>query len=183
MQLITDRLIIRPWVLEDIPHYQAMSRDVGYNCFNAPGVLLVKDDQEAAQKIKDRIKVFEESRIGKFPIFEKETGSFVGTCGGNFFDLNGAKEIELGYRMMLNHWGKGYATESARALLHYLLHDLHQQKVCGFALPQNIQSLKILEKLGFVYQNDFMWAGLMHKFYEIVPKEISPSVHNQNTAH
>ncbi|HWU43265.1 MAG TPA: GNAT family N-acetyltransferase [Bdellovibrio sp.] len=163
----TSRLLIRPWTTNDVPHYQAMSFDVGYTCFSPPGIFLVKDESEALQKVNGRIKNFEEHRIGKFLVFEKSSGSFVGTCGGDFFDLRGEKQVELGYRMMLSHWGKGFATEAASALVHYLLSDVKLQSVYGFALHQNQQSLKILEKIGMKYQYDFSWAGLSHKLFRI----------------
>ena len=167
MILKTERLIIRPWTLDDLPHYKAMSIDVGYNCFSPPGIFLVKDENEAAEKIKARIKLFEESRIGKFLIFEKSSGDFVGTCGADFFDLDGAKEVELGYRVMLAHWGKGYATESAKEVVSYLLEEVKLKSVFGFALNQNKQSVKILKKIGFKFLREFMWFALPHQLFEI----------------
>ncbi len=163
----TSRLLIRPWSTDDISHYQAMSRDVGYTCFSTPGFFLVKDDEEAFQKIKVRMKLFDEHRIGKFLIFEKTTHEFVGTCGGDFFEYEGKKQVELGYRMMLSQWGKGFATEAAKALVDYLLHDLNIDVVNGFALHQNHQSLRILEKIGMKYQKDFLWVGIPHRLYKI----------------
>jgi len=163
----TERLLIRPWTAQDVPYYQAMSTDVGYTCFSPPGIFLVKDEAEALQKVNMRIKLFEEHLIGKFLIFEKSSGAFVGTCGGDFFDFNGKKEIELGYRMMLSQWGKGFATESAAALINYLLKDVKASSVFGFALHQNRQSLKILEKIGMNYQQEFTWVGLPHKLYRV----------------
>lgn len=163
----TPRLLIRPWTPDDIPHYQAMSRDVGYTCFSPPGIFLVKDDEEALQKIKTRMKLFDEHRIGKFLMFEKATNEFVGTCGGDFFEYEGKKQVELGYRMMLSQWGKGFATESAKALVGYLLNDVKVGTVNGFALHQNQQSLRILEKIGMKYQKDFLWSGIPHRLYKI----------------
>jgi len=144
-----------------------MSTDVGYNCFAPPGIFLVKDEAEARQKIEIRRKLFDDHRIGKFLIIEKSSGSFVGTCGGDFFELDGRRQIELGYRLLLNHWGKGYATESASALLGYLFREVGCAAVYGFALPQNTQSLKILEKIGMKYQREFLWGGLQHLLYGV----------------
>ena len=163
----TSRLFIRPWREDDITYYQAMSRDVGYNCFSPPGIFLVKDDDEALQKIKIRMRLFDEDRIGKFLIFEKATNEFVGTCGADFFEYEGKKQIELGYRIMLSQWGKGFATESAKAFVDYLLNDVRVGRVNGFALHQNQQSLRILEKIGMKYQEDFLWKGIPHRLYRI----------------
>ncbi len=166
MKIETPRLIIRPWTVDDVSHYQAMSKDVGYNCFSPPGIYLVKNNDEATLKIKDRINLFEKSRIGKFLIFEKSSGDFVGTSGGDFFELDGKREVEIGYRLMLTHWGKGYATEAAQAVVDYFLNKLELSSVYGFALYQNQQSLKILEKVGFTYLKDFIWTNLPNKLYQ-----------------
>lgn len=167
MKIETERLLIRSWGIEDIIYYQSLSSDVGYTCFSPPGIFLVKNEEEAASKVRNRINLYNEHKIGKFLLFEKSTGAFVGTCGGDFFNLDGQKEVEMGYRIMLAHWGKGFATESAMALIDYFLNELKLTNVYDFALYQNQQSLKILEKIGFKYQREFVWEGLPHKLYRV----------------
>lgn len=165
MELKTERLIIRPWNLEDVKHYQAMSVDVGYNCFTPPGVYLVKDEYEALERVRARMKIYTDHKIGKFPMFLKETGEFIGTCGADLFELEGKQERELGYRLMLEHWNKGYATEAARAMVDYLLLDLKLPSVHAFAVYQNPASLRVIEKVGFQYLRDFQWYNLRHRLY------------------
>lgn len=165
MELKTDRLIIRPWRDEDVKHYLAMSVDVGYNCFTPPGVYLVKDQAEALEKVRARMQNFSNFGIGKFPIFLKATGEFIGTCGADKFELEGKPEYELGYRFMLNHWNKGYATESANAVLDYLFKNLKIPQVHAFAVYQNPASLKVIEKVGFTYLRDFQWFNITHRLY------------------
>ena len=165
MEIRTERLIIRPWREEDVKHYLAMSVDVGYNCFTPPGVYLVKDEADALEKVRTRMKIFSDFAIGKFPIFLKETGEFIGTCGADKFELDGKLEYELGYRLMLNHWNKGYATEAARAVLNYLLKDLQLPQLHAFAVYQNPGSLRVIEKVGFTYLRDFQWCNITHRLY------------------
>jgi len=83
------------------------------------------------------------------------------------YQLDGRAEVELGYRLCLNHWGKGYAREAAAAVLRYGFEDMTLQNILGFALPQNRGSLKILEQLRFEYRCDFLHAGLTHRLYEL----------------
>lgn len=165
--LETERLIIRPWQKSDVAYWKAMAMDVGYNVFAPPGSYAVKDNAAAEQKIGARIKLFDEARIGKMPVFEKRCGAFVGTCGGDFFPHNGTEEVELGYRLMLDHWGKGYATEAAKAMLDYLLDDVELRRVYAFVHAKNPQSIRVLEKAGFNYVNEFVWLGLPHKLYRV----------------
>jgi [ribosomal protein S5]-alanine N-acetyltransferase len=167
MILETKRLVLRNWLESDVDSYMVLANDVGYNCFSRPGHFLVHTTEEATRKIRDRINLFNERKLGKFPVFLKETGEFIGTCGLEPCEIAGRVEIELGYRLCLKHWGKGYATESADAVLRYGFGDLNLKKIVAFALPQNKASLKILENLGFQYLNDFVHAELPHRLYEM----------------
>lgn len=167
MQIETERLLIRPWRLDDVPHYRAMSVDVGYNCFATPGIYLVRDEAEARARVQDRMDRFESRGLGKFPLFERGTGRFIGTCGADPFRLDdGTEGVELGYRLMLEAWGQGYATEAARALLGYLHRDLGLATVYGFALAQNAPSVRVLQKTGFRDPRDFVYSGLPHRIYQ-----------------
>src|ERR1700730_3823878 len=144
MILETERLILRDWRESDVNHYMVLSQDVGYNCFSRPGRFLVHTTNEAEREIQERMSLFDERRLGKFPIFLKGTGEFIGTCGLEPFELSGRSEVELGYRLCLRHWGQGYAAEAAGTVLRYGFGHLNCEKIIAFAVPQNRGSLKIL---------------------------------------
>jgi ribosomal-protein-alanine N-acetyltransferase len=167
MILETERLVLRNWMESDVDCYLVLAKDVGYNCFSRPGRFLVRNAEEAKEKIHDMIMLFNKSKLGKFPIFLRQTGEFIGTCGIGPFDFAGQTEVELGYRLCLKHWGNGYARESAAAVLEYGFGDLNLKKIMGLALPQNRTSLRILESLGFQYLRDFNYAELSHRLYEV----------------
>lgn len=171
MQLETERLMLREWREGDADCYMTLAKDVGYNCFSRPGHFLVKNAEEAQTKIQERLDLFHQHKLGKFPVFLKTTGEFIGTCGMEPYKLDGQVEVELGYRLCLKHWGKGYAKEAAAAVLQYGFGDLGFAKIIAFALPQNRPSLKILEALGFRFQREFMHAELPHRLYELSRSE------------
>lgn len=166
MILETERLLLREWRESDVNHYMTLARDVGYNCFSRPGRFLVHNAKEAKVKVRERILLFENHKLGKFPIFLKATGDFIGTCGMEPFAWEGKPEVELGYRLCLNFWGKGYAKEAATAILSYGRSDLKLARIMAYALPQNKASLRILNQLGFRYLGDFLHADLPHCVYE-----------------
>lgn len=166
MVIETPRLILRPWTLRDLTNYERMSKDIGYNCFASPGIYLARDADDLFAKVQQRIKTFDEHGISKFPIFRKNDEAFVGTCGADFFELDGQRELEMGYRLLLDHWGQGYATEAAQAMLSYLLEKLRARSVFGLAVAQNPGSLKVLERIGFRYRAPYVYSGVEHKLYE-----------------
>jgi [ribosomal protein S5]-alanine N-acetyltransferase len=83
------------------------------------------------------------------------------------YELDAGTEVELGYRLCLDYWGKGYAREAAAVVLRYGFEELKLERILGLTLPHNRASLKILETLGFPYRQDFLHAGLKHRLYEI----------------
>jgi [ribosomal protein S5]-alanine N-acetyltransferase len=167
MILETERLVLRNWLESDVNHYLVLASDVGYHCFSPPGRFLVRTAEEAQAKVRERVLLFNDRKLGKFPIFLKDSGEFIGTCGLEPFDLAGQSEVELGYRLCLKFWGKGYAKEAAAAMLSYGLGDLKLARIMAFALPQNRASLRILDQLGFHYLYDFGHADLPHRLYEL----------------
>jgi [ribosomal protein S5]-alanine N-acetyltransferase len=166
MMLETERLILRNWQESDVDHYLVLAGDVGYHCFSRPGRFMVRDAKEAKTRIRERMLLFDRRKSGKFPIFLKESGEFAGTCGIEPFTLDGRLEVELGYRLCLKFWGKGYAKEAAAAMLTYGIGDLKLPKIMAFVLPQNRASVRILEQLGFEYRRDFVHAELVHRLYD-----------------
>ena len=167
LTLETEQLTLRNWQETDVNCYMTLARDVGYNCFSPPGHFLVRTAEEAKEKIQQRMNLFQERRLGKFPIFLRRTGEFIGTCGMEPFALDGQAEVELGYRLCLKHWGNGYAQEAARAILRYGFGPLNRARIMAFVLPQNRASVKILEKLGFNYLHEFLHYDLPHRLYEM----------------
>lgn len=169
MQLETVRLVLRNWRESDVDSYMILASDVGYNCFAPPAYFQVRNQTEAKEKILERIRLFDERELGKFPVFLKQNGEFIGTCGIEPFDMDGQAEVELGYRICLRYWGNGYATEAATAILRHGFGDLNLEKIMALALPQNRASLRVLEKIGFRYLRDFIFFNnLPFRLYEIL---------------
>ena len=167
MKLETERLVLRNWQESDANHYYILGNDVGYNCFSRPGYYLARNMEEASAKVRERMLLFDQSKLGKFPIFLRATGELAGTCGLGPFEMDGRAEVELGYRLCLKFWGQGYASEAAAAMLGYGFGDLKAVRIMAFAVPQNKASLRVLEKLGFAYLRDFLHAEIPHCLYEL----------------
>jgi len=86
----------------------------------------------------------------------KETGKPIGS-GGIFYNST-HNMFELGYCVMRPLWGKGFATEAARAILQFAKQELGQTKFFACHAKENVVSGKILKKLGFVYSNDSSYS-------------------------
>ncbi|MDX1667693.1 MAG: GNAT family N-acetyltransferase, partial [Saprospiraceae bacterium] len=65
--------------------------------------------------------------------------------------LDGSNHTELGYRLLEEYWGCGYATEASRRILEYAFHELQLEEVVAVAVEENRASIKVMEKLGFSF--------------------------------
>ena len=84
--------------------------------------------------------------FGLLAIVERASGRVVGEAGLQF--LEGGPDVELGYTLSHAAWGRGYATEAARAVLRWAFAGLRLERVVAVADPANAASLHVLDKLG-----------------------------------
>lgn len=166
LNLETPRLILRPWSTNDTEHYLTLAKDIGYVCFSSPGQYSA-DEKSVREKLAQRTDLFKTKKMGRFLIFSKETKELMGCCGLQPFTIEGQEEIELGYRLRLQYWEKGYATESAKAVIDDGFSRLKLDRIVAFAVPQNRASIKIIEKLGFKYLKNFNHVEVPHSLYEL----------------
>lgn len=102
---------------------------------------------------------------GKFAVTLSASGEFLGDCGPTWFDVDGVQELEIGYRLLPQHWGKGYATEAASAALAYARNVLHRPDPISLIRPGNIPSRRVAEKNGARFEKTVFWRGFDHCIY------------------
>ena len=102
---------------------------------------------------------------GRWAVYLKSTNDFIGWCGLKYLTESG--EIDLGYRCMKIFWNKGYASEAAKATVEYGLEILNLKCITGRAVPENIASIKILEKCGMEYIGLFEFHDHLAATYQI----------------
>jgi RimJ/RimL family protein N-acetyltransferase len=106
----------------------------------------------------------------------RETGSFIG-----WFHLRpdkiSANEMELGYRLERNVWGRGLATEGSKALLEKAFNNWGYEKVCARTLADNMASRRVMEKAGLSFEFDFHYdADLLHGWVEQERRAVKYSI-------
>lgn len=93
--------------------------------------------------------------MGFLAVAEKESGSFIGLGKIVPFE-NGITEI--GYALLPEFWGKGYASEITRLLIEYARKLGNVDELIGLVNPQNEGSIRVLTKHGFVFCRDIISA-------------------------
>ena len=95
------------------------------------------------------------------------TKEFVGRGGLRHAMVEARDEIELGYGLTADFWGKGLATELARESVRVGFEVLQLPELVSFTLPTNHVSRRVMEKAGFRYERDFTHADLPHVLYRL----------------
>ena len=102
---------------------------------------------------------------GKFAVTLAATGEFLGDCGPTWFDVDGIKELEVGYRFLPQHWGHGFATEAASAVLAYPRRTLNIPNPISLIRPGNLPSRRVAEKNGAHLEKTVFWRDYDHCVY------------------
>ena len=166
--LTTDRLILRPFTIEDVPAQYAMNLDPEVSRYTGDGGVVGIDEIE--RRIKDHVlRDYRVHRFGRMAVVLKETDEMIGFCGLKY--LSDLEEVDLGYRFVQRHWGKGIATEAGRAVLDHGWSDLGLKRVIAWVLPENSGSVRVLDKLGFHYEEAFLEGGQVVHQYAILKEE------------
>lgn len=113
----------------------------------------------------------------------KSTDEFIGFVGLNHpdfdipnFSAESKPVVEIGWRLSAKHWGKGYATEAAKAVLKMAFEELGLNEIVSFTVPDNKRSIKVMEKIGMTrdVRDDFSHPKLtsnhrlsLHVLYKI----------------
>ena len=151
----TERLLLRTWKEEDAEPYYQMNQD--------PRFLEFLPDTISMEQAKEYI-VSTNKRIAKngfsfFAIEEKESGNLAGSLGLEKIEspFPFAPAIKIGWRLAFPYWGRGYATEAAKAVLNYGFYTLGFEEIVSYAVAENHASRRIMEKIGMTrdVQGDF----------------------------
>ena len=95
----------------------------------------------------------------------KSSGELIGDCGCPLQEVEGRNEIEIGYHVRRDLWGKGYATEAAQACMEHAFNRLGAERVISMIRPENQQSRRVAEKNGMICQKIIFWNGFDHCIY------------------
>ena len=164
----TERLILRELEYADENDLFEMDSDPEVHLYieNNP----VKSIDEIQKVIEMLKKQYRENGIARWAVVDKLTNECIGWSGLKYFDepLNNQNNFyELGYRFKKKHWGKGFATESSIAILDYGFKNLNTDTIFAITDPKNVNSKKVLTKLGFDLQETFDYEGDPTDWFEL----------------
>jgi RimJ/RimL family protein N-acetyltransferase len=148
-ELRSERLILRQWRDSDRLPFRQLNADPRVMEF-MPEPLTA----DASDALFDRAQEhFNRHGFGLFAVELIATSAFVGFIGLSIpaFDAHFMPAVEIGWRLAFEHWGKGLATEGARAALGFGFNDLGLEQLISFTVPANLRSRRVMERLGMTH--------------------------------
>lgn len=126
--------------------------------------------QEAAGRLQTERENQRLHGVQYWPVFLLEGEAFAGCCGLRPFPSED-RAYELGVHLLPSYWGRGLATEAARAAIDYAFSSLEAQALFAGHHPENHGSKKVLKKIGFQSIGDHFYppTGLLHPSYRYLP--------------
>lgn len=144
--LRTERLLLRRWTDADREPFAAMNAD--------PAVMRHMQGpmtRERSDDFIDRIEAHWEDRgWGLWAAEVPGSAPFVGYVGLWPAEYLAPGMVEVGWRLMSEHWGQGYATEAAHAALRLGFNDAGLAEIVSFTVPQNVRSWRVMERIGLI---------------------------------
>ncbi len=140
----SERTILRPIELNDNNEIFSYRSDTETNKFQG---WIPKTLQDVNDFISKNPTEFNKSETWfQLVIIEKGNNSIIGDVGVHFIDNH---QCEIGCTLRKNSHGKGFATETLKAVIDFLFNVLDKHRIVGSIDPQNTSSIKLLERLGF----------------------------------
>lgn len=144
----TQRLLLRAWMVPaDV--------DDAFGIFGDPEVMrfiprgVVPHDEMAAFLERLESVAEREPGLGLWPVVEKESRAVVGACG--IVHVPGTHDVEIAWHFARRAWGRGYATEAARAVLAYGFSDLGLPRIYALVDRMNHRSIAVTQRLRMRY--------------------------------
>jgi RimJ/RimL family protein N-acetyltransferase len=162
LPILTDLLVVREFADGDAAELA--------RAFQSPEVLWwdpAPFTHERARAWIARARVgYARSGCGLYAVGLRDDGRLLGDCGLVVRTVEREELVEIGWHLERGAWGRGYATEAARAVL---LHaeSLGVRRVCSLIVPVNARSARVAEKLGMRVERQVVHAGMAHDLWAL----------------
>jgi [ribosomal protein S5]-alanine N-acetyltransferase len=150
--LETERLVLRRLTPDDLDALAVLYRDPEVRRWFPDGTRTLEQTREELAWIIDVYYV--RYGYGLWATILKETGAFIGRCGLLPWEIEGRTEVEVAYLLDPAHWGRGLATEAARAIAEHAFDTLPVDRLICLIDPGNEASRRVATRIGMTLLRD-----------------------------
>ncbi|WP_347017259.1 GNAT family N-acetyltransferase [Acinetobacter seifertii] len=160
--LETDRLILKPFVQEDLSTVIEMLQDKDFMAFSPYGHLTL---EAATTRFFEILEHYKKYNFGKMAVVLKDTHQIIGYCGFETCEVDSKTEAELGFRLIKTQRNKGYIVEASLKLLDDMK-NRNFKHVIAFSEKDNLPAHNLLNKLGFEKTNSSSYMDMDVIFFK-----------------
>ncbi|HEX6709528.1 MAG TPA: GNAT family N-acetyltransferase [Rubrobacter sp.] len=167
--LETERMFLRRMEMSDVDYLMGIFSDpVAMRYY--PGT---KSRQEVEDWVRWTLESYRDHGFGLWAALLKDSGEFVGQCGLTVQEVEGKEEVEIGYLFLRKFWGRGLATEAARASRDHGFR-LGYKRLVSLIDPGNLASRRVAEKTGLTLEKEVWKSNKNICVYAISNDENAP---------
>ena len=159
IKLITKQLTLRPVEEKDAKAIFNYRSDSIMNQYQGWIPKSLDDVHKFINKVSQKIDIVD--TWFQFVIIKNNSNEIIGDVGIHFLDTE-SKQAEIGCTLDKNYHGKGYAAEVLKATINYLFEKLNKHRIIGSIDPQNLKSIRLVERLGFRKEAHFKESILIN---------------------
>ena len=156
MILETERIVLDGWQLHDWKALRPIATDAEVMRYITGGVAW--SDEQIRSFVEKQVKLYSKRGFCRWKLLVKASGEMIGFCGAGFW--RDAEEPEIGWWLARRYWGRGLATEAARAALRDAFERVRLDRVISIARLENTASIRIMEKLQLKRECEFESYGV-----------------------
>ncbi len=160
----TERLCIRKITDADAQKLSIVLADATVMKYSTVGVHC---EQQIHEYIANCQKQYDLNGYGHWAIYNSSTFEFIGVCGLNKHEIDSGEVIHINYRLAANQQGKGYAVESTLGVLDFAKHSLKIDVIHALIEPENISSVKVVNRTGFKFIETSSFRGFKVDVYQV----------------
>jgi ribosomal-protein-alanine N-acetyltransferase len=164
----TERLLLRMFRPDDLDELATLFSDPDVVRYVGDGKPVSREESERA--LESIIKHWQTHGFGRWAVIDKQTQKFIGF--GGLRSLFGTPEVV--YHFATAHWGKGFATELARAALRFGFEDRGFDRIVAITKPLNKASIHVMEKLGMQFEVNTSYYDIEVVQYQITRDQFTP---------
>lgn len=141
----TERVYLREMTPDDAEYAFLLNSDPEVVRYTGDGPF---PSVEAAREFLAAYPDYRVNGFGRWAVVRRSDNAWLGWCG---LKRHASGEVDLGYRLLREHWGQGYATEAGRVCIELGFGRFGLDVIIGQVARDNVASLRVLEKLGMRY--------------------------------
>lgn len=162
--LTTDRLRLEPFDERHLEGLHAMNRLPEVMRFITGKPETLEQTRAAIEVVKGR---WAQYGFSWWAFVERGTGRVIGAGCIQYLGRDPANPHEIGWRLVPDKWGQGYASEAALAMAGWAFDSLGAPLLCAVCKPDNLDSARVMQRLGMRYRGEETWYDSAHAVYEM----------------